>query len=130
MAERKFIRRDSNRYSKIGKKRKKLQKWRKPKGRDNQMRLKRHGYPKNVSIGYKKPKKESGKIKGKIPVLVKNVAELNKVSKNKIIIVGKVGAKKKLEIIKKSKEMKIPLANIITTPEKDLNQKKTVEEKK
>ena len=35
-----FLRVDSARYSKLGKGRRKLQKWRKPKGRDNKMREK------------------------------------------------------------------------------------------
>ena len=39
--KKKFLRRDSVRFSKIGKNRKKIQKWRKPKGRDSKMRLKR-----------------------------------------------------------------------------------------
>jgi len=36
----KFLRRTWSRYSKLGRKRKKKQKWRKPTGRDNKMREK------------------------------------------------------------------------------------------
>ena len=78
MGKKKFVRRDSNRYSKIGKNRKKLQKWRKPKGRDNKMRERRAGYPKIVSVGYMSSKKEKGMIGGAKPYLVYNVEDLNK----------------------------------------------------
>jgi large subunit ribosomal protein L32e len=74
----KFIRQDSNRYSKIGKKRKALQKWRKPKGRDSKMRLHRFSYPVSPSVGYKKSRKDSGKINGLLPVRVSNSQELEK----------------------------------------------------
>ena len=113
-----FIRRDSNRYSKIGKNRKKLQKWRKPKGRDNKMRERRHGYPKSPSMGYKKPKKEISKIKGKYPKLVYNLKDLDKARKDNIIIIGKVGVKKRLEIIKKVIKMKLTVHNL-STPNKE-----------
>jgi len=54
----KFLRRTWNRYTKLGRKRKKKQKWRRPTGRDNKMREKRRGYPKIVSVGYKNSGKE------------------------------------------------------------------------
>jgi len=108
-----FIRRDSGRFSKIGKNRKKLQVWRKPKGRDNKMRLKRHGYPKVVSVGFRTNKEERGKLKNKIQKVVYNLNDLEKTNKNDIIIVGKVGAKKKLDIVKRAREMKVEMANVI-----------------
>ena len=102
----KFLRRDWNRHSKLGKKRKKKQTWRRPTGRDNKMRERRKGYPVRVQIGYKKTdKKEVLKI-------VKNTKELEKIKKGEIIIVGNVGKKKRTEIVKKAKEMKIELKNI------------------
>jgi len=100
----KFLRRTSDRFSKLGRKRKKKQKWRKPTGRDNKMREKRKGYPKTVNIGYKNPVKEK-------PILVKNISELEKV-KDKKIIIGKVGKKKKIEIAKKAKEMNLQISNL------------------
>tara|TARA_Y100000310_G_scaffold167546_2_gene167367 strand:+ start:9695 stop:10063 length:369 start_codon:yes stop_codon:yes gene_type:complete len=100
----KFLRRVWSRYSKLGKNRKKKQKWRKPTGRDNKMREQRKGYPKTVSIGYKNPVKKK-------PVLVKNISELEKL-KDREIIIGSVGKKKKIEIAKKAKEMKISIQNL------------------
>jgi len=108
----KFIRRDYKRYSKIGKNRKKLQVWRRPKGRDNKMRERRFGYPKCPGVGYMSPKSEHGKIKGLTPVRVLNVKGLESIGKENIVIVGKVGAKKKMEIIKKAREMKLTILNL------------------
>ncbi|MBU0467256.1 MAG: eL32 family ribosomal protein [Nanoarchaeota archaeon] len=112
MTKKKFIRQESKRYSKIGKNRKKLQKWRKPKGRDSKMRLKRKSYSASVSVGYKKPRKTSGKIQDLQPVLVHNLKELSEMGKNFIAIIARVGAKKKLEIIKHAKEKKIKILNV------------------
>ncbi|MBD3247626.1 hypothetical protein GF378_03335, partial [Candidatus Pacearchaeota archaeon] len=67
----KFIRRMHRRHSKLGKKRKKKQVWRKPTGRDNKMREKRKGYPAVVSVGYRTEKEKRGKINGKERVHVK-----------------------------------------------------------
>ena len=112
MSKKRFLRTDSNRYSRLGKNKRKLQKWRKPKGGHNKIREKRFGHPKSPSIGYRKSKKVSGKIKGLNPFLVNNIKDLSKTDKNSIIIIGKVGAKKKLEIIKKATDMKLTLANL------------------
>jgi len=108
----KFIRRSWYRYSKIGERKKKKQVWRSPKGRDNNLREKRRGYSAVVSIGYKTSRKEIGKIRNKIPVIVRNLKELEKVKKDEIVIVGGVGLKKKIEIIKKAKEKGIEIQNI------------------
>jgi len=111
----KFLRRDSNRYSKLGKRKKKKQIWRKPTGRDNKMRERRKGYPAVVSIGYKTEKKSRDTINKKQPVLINNIKDLENFSKkhdNKIAIIGSIGKKKKIELIKKAKEMKIDIHNM------------------
>jgi large subunit ribosomal protein L32e len=111
--KRKFLRQDITRHSKLGKGRKKLQKWRRPKGRHSKMRRKRFSYPKSPSIGYKTPKSKAGKIMNLIPKLVHNIKELeNANSKTDIVIIAKIGARKKLDIIKKADEMKIKIFNI------------------
>ena len=74
-----FIRRIWGRYSKLGKRRKKKQVWRRPTGRDNKMREKRRGYPSIVSIGYQKGKELKGKVQGKRPVRVENIKDLEKI---------------------------------------------------
>ena len=101
----KFLRRTWNRYPKLGKGRKKKQVWRKPKGRDNKMREKRKGYPGVVSIGYRKPKKAT-------PVLIHNVKDLEKIREKDFVVLGNMGKKKKIEIVKKAKEKKIIISNI------------------
>ena len=100
-----FKRQDSVRYSRLGLRRKKLQKWRRPRGIDSKMRLKRKSYPKTVSIGYKRKKTP-------MPVLIHNLKELNSLDKNATVILARIGAKKKLELIKAAEEKKIKIVNI------------------
>jgi large subunit ribosomal protein L32e len=104
---RKFIRQDSVRYSKIGKNRRKLQKWRKPTGRHSKMREKRKSYPACPNIGYKQQRKEI------YPVLVSNLKELSLLKeKQPVIIASRVGAKKKISLIAKAREMNLVLLNV------------------
>ncbi len=127
----KFLRRTWKRYSKLGRKRKKKQVWRSPKGRDNKMREKRKGYPSVVSLGYKKPKKIMHKLEEKTPILVNNIHDLEKIKKEEIALIGHVGKKKKIDIIKRAKEKKIKVYNInVNKFLKELNKKpdKTKEE--
>ena len=108
-----FLRRSTDRYGKLGKGIKKNQKWRKPTGRDNKMREKRRGYPVVVSIGFRTPKTVRGKVKEKIPVMVFNVKELERLNnKENIAIIGKVGSKRKIELAKKAKDLGIEMANL------------------
>lgn len=109
---RKFLRTDSVRFSRLGKGRKKLQKWRAAKGRDNKIRERRFSYPVSPRIGYKKPKSESGKIYGKDVLIVRNLDEVKKASKACAIIIGKVGAKKRIEMIKKADERGLHVVNV------------------
>ncbi len=109
----KFLRRISNRYSRLGKRRKKKLKWKRPTGRDNKMREKRKGYPKTVSIGYRKSK-NLRKEKMKNSILIMNARELDNLSKGQGVIVGKVGNKKRIEIIKKADEKGIMIGNFNT----------------
>ena len=90
------------------------------------MREKRKGYPAVVSIGYSK-----GESKKKKFAVINNLKELEKVRKNQIIVIGKIGKKKKLEIAKKAKEMKIEIYNL--NPKKYLKKNEKIkksEEKK
>ena len=127
-----FTRRDTARFSRLGKNRKKKQIWKRPTGRDNKMREKRRGYPAVVSIGYKTDRPERGKIDGKKTVIINNVKELGKIGKNEIAILGKVGKKKKLEIAKKAKESGIEIQNLNVNKfiKKNAKPEKVKEEKK
>ncbi len=103
----KFLRRNWNKYSKLGKRKKKKQVWRKPRGRDNKIREKRKGCPKFVSIGYKNDILERKRIR-----VIRNLDALEKIKKNEILVLGNVGKKKKIEILKKAKERKISVQNM------------------
>ncbi|MDP2672760.1 MAG: eL32 family ribosomal protein [Nanoarchaeota archaeon] len=114
----KFLRRTWSRYVKLGKGRKKKQVWRKPTGRHNKMREQRKGSAAIVSIGYRSNKKSRDKLMDKKPVKINNLRELEKINKNEVAIIGSVGKRKKIEIAKKAKEMKIEIYNM--NPEKFL----------
>ena len=105
----KFVRTDFWRHSKLGKHRKKLQVWRRARGMHSKIRRMRRGYPVMPTIGYKTKRTEAGKVQGLIPVLVHNTKELENLTKNNIVIIAHVGARKRLEILKKADEMKIKI---------------------
>ena len=126
----KFLRRTSGMFSKLGRGRKKKQTWRRPTGRDNKMREKRNGRPPVVSIGYKTNRKDLGLIKDKKPIRIFNEKDLLKIKSNMIGIVGNVGQKKRILIVQKAAEMKLPLHNIHVTKFLKNNSKKPLLEKK
>jgi len=107
-----FKRQESVRHLKLGKRKKSLRVWRRPKGRDSKMRLKRKGYPSSPTVGNKTPRKKSGKIDNLVPRLVHNVKEAKALPENTIAIIAKIGAKKKLELIKLLNERKIRILNV------------------
>lgn len=109
-----FLRRGWFRYSKLGRKRRNKQVWRRPSGRDNKMREKRRGYPAVVSIGYGTKKQERGLIENKKPVKIMNLNDLKKMKKDEIGIIGKVGKRKMMEIAKVAEEKKIRISNLNT----------------
>lgn len=115
----KFLRRDWNKYSKLGKRRKKKQRWKKPTGRDNKMREKVKGHPVVVSIGYSTDKSVRGKIKKKKPIIVNNLKDLENIKQDEIAIIGSIGKKKKIKIAKKAKDKNIEIHNM--NPKKFLN---------
>ncbi len=102
---RKFIRRNWTKASRLGKGRKKKQVWRAPKGRHSKTRKKRKGYPIKVMVGFKQTAKKK-------LAMINNVGDLEKMKKDEIVIIGKVGKKKKVEIIKRAKEKGIQIQNL------------------
>lgn len=79
--------------------------WKRPKGRDNKTRESKKGKPPLVSIGYKKEK-------GQVLSVVYNFKELMQAEKGGMVILGKVGAKKKKEMVKKAQELGITFQNL------------------
>jgi large subunit ribosomal protein L32e len=110
----KFLKADTFRHIKLGKGRRKIQKWRKPTGKHNKLRLKRVGHPKMPSIGYGAKKSDYGKVKGLYPVLVRNDSDMSKLNPKTqgIILARNLGAKKKIELIKFAEENKITILNM------------------
>lgn len=109
-----FLRYDWDKYYRIGRQ----ETWRKPKGRDNPMRLELKGYPPRVKIGYRTPKDIRGlHPSGLVPVYVRNEKDLEKVAnskeKEKVIVVfsSTLGLKKKLELVEKAKQLGLKVAN-------------------
>ncbi len=124
----KFIREDYTQISSLGLRRKKLWKYRKGTGIDNKMRLKIKGHLRNVSIGFGNEKKKRGLVKGLKPVLVHNLDEIKKISKNEIGILANIGSKKRIEIANYIIENKINLSNF--NAGKFLDKIKDMQEKK
>ena len=100
--KKKFLRVCTRKFKRL--KRRKNQKWRKAKGHDNKIRLKRKGRPKKVEIGYKQNKENRGKIRGEFPVFIRNLKDAEKINKNLVIVSSKLGKKKRIEIERIIKE--------------------------
>jgi large subunit ribosomal protein L32e len=102
--KKKFIRQDSRKKVKLGKK------WRRPRGLHSKLRLQKKGHPKLVSVGYggKGNKKELS------PVLVYSLKDLEMINpKEQCILISKtVGLRKKIEILKQSIKKQIKVSNI------------------
>jgi large subunit ribosomal protein L32e len=108
----KFLRRNTGDYSRLGKLRKKLQKWRAPKGRDNKMRLREKGYPRTVEIGYKKSNKTRDTIKEIKIKKINTLEELDNCKNEEAIRIGRFGKKKKIEALKIIKDKKLKVVNL------------------
>ncbi len=125
-----FTRQDSHKKGEI------KAKWRRPKGIQSKMRLKIRGYKRSVSAGWGSPKKvrglHSSGLKNEMVFSVKGLDQIDPKTAG-ITISGAVGQRKRLEIVKKAKELSIMVLNIKDTDKflKDFEekQKKTKEEK-
>ena len=98
--------------SKLGKGRKNKQIWRRPKGRDNKMRERKKGHPASVSLGFRTEKENRNKINGKNPIMIYKIEDLKKIGKEDIAILGKMGKRKKIQIMEEAKKSKIKINNI------------------
>jgi large subunit ribosomal protein L32e len=93
--------------------RRKLHRWRNAVGRHSKIRKNRFGYTKSPRIGFKSPRSESGKINGKVPLRITNMQDFSNANSNNILIIARtIGAKKRIEMIKKANEMKIEVLNV------------------
>jgi len=88
--------------------------WRRPKGKDNPVRLSYKGYPPKPDSGYRLPRDiRNLHPSGLIPIRVSNIKELEALDPRKhiIYIASSVGTKKRLEIISKAREKGFRIAN-------------------
>ncbi|NQV08600.1 50S ribosomal protein L32e [Candidatus Woesearchaeota archaeon] len=120
-----FIRQDAHKKKRLGKK------WRRAKGLQSKVRLNLKGYVRKVKIGYGKPKKIFGVNKsGLKPVDVNNVSDLKKIdSKTEGALIRNIGLKKKLDVLKKSIDMKISILNMRDPAEFIKEAQKRIQEK-
>ncbi len=103
-----FIRQESWRYVRV------KESWRRPRGIDSKMRLKKKGKPPLPNIGYRVPKVVRGRHpSGFIEVLVYNVKELEGIDPKRyaIRIASTVGRRKRIEIIKTADKLGIKVLN-------------------
>lgn len=121
-----------------GHKKKRLHgRWRRPKGIQNKVRLLKRGYRRLVTNGFKSPGDVRGfHGKGVPAVHIFSTKELEKVPKEKaIIIASSVSDKKRLEIVKTAKEKSLQVLNLdadrfIAKAEEDMKKRKEKKRKK
>ncbi len=89
-------------------------KWRRPKGLHSKMRRNLKGHRKTIKQGYRSPPEVRGLHRsGMEKKLVFNAEMLSGIDTQKAgIIIAKIGAKKKLEVLKKAVELKITVFNV------------------
>ncbi|HZA99405.1 MAG TPA: 50S ribosomal protein L32e [Nitrososphaera sp.] len=120
----KFIRQESWRYDRLA------ENWRKPKGKDNKMRLQKSGMPALVKVGYRGPRAARGlHPSGYRDIIIHNTAELVRLDpkKDAARIGHTVGKKKRIEIINKAVELDIKVlnpGNLISKMQKEKEKKK------
>jgi large subunit ribosomal protein L32e len=109
----KFLRRGTVKLLKLGKRKKKKQKWRRARGRHNKIRKELKSHRKKPSVGYSAQRKTRGYIKNLKPLLIKNIKDIEKATNKNIIIISKrIGKKKRAEILRKIEEKKLQVNNI------------------
>jgi len=109
--KKKFLRTSMHQFNRLGSNKKKLRKWRRPRGRHSKVREHIRGKMTEPVIGFRTARNTRGTIYGKIPILVKNLKELESVGKENLIIIAKIGKRKRQEIEKQAQEKGIEIFN-------------------
>jgi len=88
--------------------------WRKPRGLQNKRRLRKRGYAPVVKSGYQKDNKVKGLVMGLKPVIVSTVLSLSNIDKKTqgVIVSGRVGSKRRLEILLEIKKLGLKVLNL------------------
>jgi large subunit ribosomal protein L32e len=102
-----FIQEESWRYKRID------ALWRRPKGIDSKMRLKKKSGPKSVAVGYRSPRLiRTWHPSGFKEVLVHNVREAENMNPDHVVRISRtVGLKKRLQIIERTRELGLRVLN-------------------
>ncbi len=129
MPQKKFIRTDFRKYSKLGVRRKNKQKYRKGKGIDNKMRLNMKGRLRKVKSGFRTAKKTRDLVNGLKPIAVNNIKDLKKVKQGMIGIIAKIGDKKRKAILNYSVKNNIKI-NLNAVKELAKIENKLIQKKK
>jgi large subunit ribosomal protein L32e len=111
-----FVRQESWRYDRLS------ESWRRPKGKDNKMRLQVSGVPPLVKVGYRGPKVSRGlHPSGYTDNLVFNVNDLARLDPkvDAARMAHAVGKRKRIEIIAKAAERGIKVLNAGKLSHKD-----------
>ncbi len=104
-----FVRQDAHKQKKLGRK------WRRPKGLHSKIRLNLKGRGRNVSVGYRSPKKVRNLHKsGLWQCIIKSSRDLEGLDakKNCVIISSSLGNRKRVAILKQVKERGFNVLNI------------------
>lgn len=109
--KKKFLRTSMHQFNRLGSNKKKLRKWRRPRGRHSKVREHIRGKMAEPVIGFRTARNIRGTIRGKIPILIKNLKELENVGKESLIIIAKIGRKKRQELEKKAQEKGVEIFN-------------------
>jgi large subunit ribosomal protein L32e len=111
-----FVRQESWRYDRLS------ENWRRPKGKDNKMRLQVSGVPPLVKVGYRGPRISRGlHPSGYTDNLVFNVNDLARLDpkRDAARMAHAVGKRKRIEIIAKASELGIKVLNAGKLSNKD-----------
>jgi len=103
-----FVRQESWRYKRLD------ESWRRPRGIDSKMRLKKKGWPKSPNVGYRSPKNLRGlHPSGYREILVRNLSDLEKLDPelDAVRIAHTVGEKKAIEISSRAYDMGLKVLN-------------------
>lgn len=104
----KFRRQEWFRFRRLG------EKWRRPKGKNSKMRLRKKGKAKMPSIGYRLPKVARGlHPSGLVEVIAYTIEDIEHLdpAKHAVRIASQVGKKKREQIIKRANELGIKVLN-------------------
>jgi len=107
-----FVRKDWRELSKLGRGRKKKQRWRKPKGRHNKLRAKKRSVGKMPGVGYRSPKSIRGTFQGLTPIWIINESQLNNLKQEGIAVMASIGLKKRIQIATKAKQLGVKFVNL------------------